>query len=393
MALSTDDAALGKKKEKSPFALDDAMKNHFLPFMDIPREVWAERYVDALVEGYLDAAANRDAPLVLASLRKSSADLVVASRLAVAVQINQAVIERLRARVQQGDAQSKLSAALTNAMFGGETLELILKRLKEDSSTLEVFAPILATLTANEFPIVLAALRTMDNPQVRPHLTQYIERYAHGREAELAQAAPGSDPDSAAYLVQLLGRMASPAARQALQQLQNHEDVNVRVEARILAAPSADHAQNELASLLENASPFVRMAAVRAITRYTMRAAWPTVTRIINGKNFNELGNDERRELLRACLVLAPDRGEPVLLDIAKKGGVLMSEGREASRALAAELLGEISRNRQVAMALQEIANGRWGTSEETRTAAANAAKKIGLRLAQAHSGGGSATT
>jgi hypothetical protein len=135
---------------------------------------------------------------------------------------------------------------------------------------------------------------------------------------------------------------------------------------------------------------------VRAITRYTMRAAWPTVTRIINGKTFNDLGNDERRELLRACLVLAPDRGEPVLLDIAKKGGVLMSEGREASRALAAELLGDLSRNRQVAMALQEIANGRWGISEETRTAAANAAKKIGLRLAQAHQsgqGGGSATT
>jgi serine/threonine protein kinase len=396
MALSTDDAALGKQKEKSPFALDDAMKNHFIPFLDIPREVWAERYVDALVEGYLDAAANRDAPLVLASLRKSSGDLVVANRLGVAVQINQAVIERLRARVQQADAQGKLAAALTNAMFGGETLELILKRLKEDPSGLELFAPVLATLTANEFPIILAGLRTMDNPQVRAHLTQYIERYVHGREAELAQAAPGSEPDSAAYLVQLLGRIGSPAARQALQQLQNHEDVNVRVEARILAAPSADHAQNELSSLLDNASPFVRMAAVRAITRYTMRAAWPTVARIINGKSFNELGNDERRELLRACLVLAPDRGEPVLLDICKKGGVLMSEGREASRALAAELLGDLSRNRQVAMALQEIANGRWGISDETRNAAGNAAKKIGLRLAQAHQsgqGGGSATT
>ena len=34
-------------------------------------------FVDALVEGYLDSAAHRDAPLVLASLRRSSADLVV----------------------------------------------------------------------------------------------------------------------------------------------------------------------------------------------------------------------------------------------------------------------------------------------------------------------------
>jgi serine/threonine protein kinase len=390
MALSTDDAALGKKKERSPFALDDAMTTHFLPLLDVSREKWAERYVDALVEGYLDAAANRDAPLVLASLRKSAADLVVASRLGVAVQLNQAVIERLRARVQAGDAQTKLAAALTNAMFGGETLELLLKKLKEDPSGLDVFAPVLATLTPNEFPIVLASFRDVQSPQLRNVLAGYLERYATGREAELAQAAPGSDPDTAAYLVQLLGRMATPAARQALANLQNHEDVNVRVEARILAAPSAEHAQNELSALLDNASPFVRMAAVRAITRYTMRAAWPTVARLINAKNFNELGNDERRELLRACLVLAPDRGEPVLLELAKKGGVLMSEEREATRALAAELLGELSRSRPVAMALQEIANARWGVSEETRTAAGNAAKKIGLRLAQGH--GGAAT-
>ncbi len=387
MALSTDDAALGKRKERSPFALDDAMKTHFLPLLDISRDKWAERYVDALVEGYLDAAANRDAPLVLASLRKSAADLVVANRLAVAVQINQALIERLRARVQAGDAQVKLSAALTNAMFGGETLELILKKLKEDASSLDVFAPVLSTLTPNEFPIVLAALRDVQIPQLRSVLASYIERYATGREAELAQAAPGSDPDTAAYLVQLLGRMATPAARQALAGLQAHEDVNVRVEARILAAPSAEHAQNELSALLDNASPFVRMAAVRAITRYTMRAAWPTVARLINAKNFNELGNDERRELLRACLVLAPERGEPVLLELVKKGGVLMSEEREATRALAAELLGELSRSRAVAMALQEIANTRWGVSEETRNTAGNAAKKIGLRLAQAHGG------
>lgn len=390
MALSTDEAALGKKKERSPFALDDAMKSHFLPLLDISREKWAERYVDALVEGYLDAAANRDAPLVLASLRKSAADLVVANRLAVAVQINQALIERLRARVQAGDAQTKLAAALTNAMFGGETLELILKKLKEDPSGLEVFAPVLGTLTANELPIVLAGFRDVQNPHLRNLLASYIERYAAGREAELAQAAPGSEPDTAAYLVQLLGRMGTPAARQALATLQNHEDVNVRVEARILAAPSAEHAQNELSALLDNASPFVRMAAVRAITRYTMRAAWPTVARLIAAKNFNELGNDERRELLRACLVLAPERGEPILLDLAKKGGVLMSEEREATRALAAELLGDLSRSRPVAMALQELANARWGVSDETRAAAGNAAKKIGLRLSQTH--GGTAT-
>jgi hypothetical protein len=388
MALSTDDAALGKTRERSPFALDEPMRGALLPQLEIPREVWSERYVDALVEGYLDSAANRDAPLVLASLRRSSADLAVAGRIGVAVQLSGAVIERLRQRVQGPDNQGKLAAALTNAMFGGETLELVLKRLRDDPAPLEAFVGVLNALGPNEFPTVLSNLRESQNPQLRAVLASFVERYMAGREMEIAAAIPGSDQDVVVTLMQLLSRAGTPAARQALTQLAQSEDVNVRVEARVLTAQSAEAAQNELGTLLDNASALVRMAALRAITRYQMRNVWVTVSRIINGKNFNELGNDERRELLRAAILLSPERGEPLALELAKKGGVLVSENREATRALAAELLGELSRNRQTGAALHELANSRWGLSEETRMAAAAAAKRIGQRLA----GGGGAT-
>jgi hypothetical protein len=387
MALSTDDAALAKQKDRSPFALDDAAKQHLAPHFDIANEIWADRFVDALVEGYLDSAAHRDAPLVLASLRRSSADLVVGNRIAVAVQISLSVIERLRQRVQGADNQAKLASALTNAMFGGETLELLLKRLRDDPTGLEAFALVLPGLGTNELYAILSALRETTNPALRSLLASYIEHHAVGRESEIGGAAAGADPDSGAYLVQLLGRMGTPASRQVLGQLCQSEDVGVRVEARVLVAPSAEHAQNEVASLLENASALVRMAALRTTARYGMRNSWPTIARIIGQKTFNELGVDERRELLRACVTLSPERGEPVLLDLAKKGGVLTSEEREATRAMAAELLGELSRSRPTAMALQEIANARWGVSEETRLAASSAAKRIGQRLAQPQGG------
>jgi serine/threonine protein kinase len=383
MALSTDDAALGKQKERSPFALDDATRQHLAPLLALTHEMWAERYVDALVEGYLDSAANRDAPLVLASLRRSAADLIVAGRVAVAVQINLAVIERLRQRVQGPDNQVKLASALTNAMFGGETLDVLLSRLREDPTAIEPCSVVIPNLSANEFHTILASLREASNPPLRALLASYVERHAAGREADLGNAAPGSDPETAAYLVQLLGRLNTPAARQVLGQLAQSEDVTVRVEARVLVAPSPEHAQQELTAMLDNSSALVRMAALRTSTRYGMRNAWPTIARIISAKNFNELGTDERRELLRACVLLSPERGEPVLLDLAKKGGVLTSEEREATRAMAAELLGDLSRSRQTAMALTEIANARWGVSEETRMAAANAAKRIGARVAQ----------
>ncbi len=381
MALSTDDAALGARRERSPFALDEQMKTGVAPQLEIPRDKWAERYVDALVEGYLDAATNRDAPLVLASLRKSTADLAVAGRVGVAIQLQAALVERIRQRVQAPENQAKLALALVNAMFGGETLELVLKRLRDDAASIEPFTRILGMLSPNELPTVLANARDCNVPQLERLLLAYLEKHMAGREAEIAAGAPGAEQDNASFLLQLLARANTPASRAALGQLAQHEDVNVRVEARVLVAGSQEQAQGELIALLENPSPFARIAALRVITRYGVRNAWPTVARIIGGKSFNELGNDERRELLRACLALSPERGEPLVLDIAKKGGVLVSENREATRALAAELLGDLSRSRQVAVALSELAQSRWGVSDETKTAAANAAKKIGQRL------------
>ena len=387
MAVSTDDQALGKQRVQSPFAFDDVMRSQVAPQLDISRDVWAERFIDALVEGYLDSAANRDAPLVLASLRKSAQDLVVAGRIGIATQINQAVITRVRERVQGPENQNKLAAALTHAMFGADTLELVLRKLREDLNGLDVFTPIFATLGPNEFPTVLNNLRETTQPQLRNLLLKWVEHYAQGREAELAQAAAGADPDVAVMLVQLLGRMNTQPARQALGQVANSEDVNARLEARVLVAGSAEQAQGELAAQLDNPQAVVRLAALRTISRYGMRGAWPNVARIINSKHFNDLGNDERRELLRACILLSPERGEPLALELAKKGGVLVSENREATRALAAEMLGEVSRSRQVAAALNELAQSRWGVSDETKLAASNASRLIGQRAAQPQGG------
>lgn len=383
MALSTDDAALRAQRDRSPFALDDQTRAALAPQLDMTRDRWAERYVDALVEGYLDSAANRDAPLVLASLRRSAQDFVVTGRMSTAVQINQAVIARLRQRVQGPENQMKLASALTHAMFGGETLELVLKKLKEDVAGLETMLGVLGALGPSELPTMLASFRDVQNVQLRGVLTQWLERHVRGRESEMGGAAQGADPECGAVLLQILGRSGTPAARQVIAQLAHSEDVNVRVEARVLSAPSPDQVQGELATMLDNPSAFVRMAALRTLTRYGMRNAWPTVARVINGKSFNDLGNDERRELLRAAILLSPERGEPLALDLAKKGGVLMSESREHTRALACELLGELSRSRAVGQSLNELTQGRWGVSDETRAAAAAAAKRIAQRLEQ----------
>jgi hypothetical protein len=156
------------------------------------------------------------------------------------------------------------------------------------------------------------------------------------------------------------------------------EDVNVRVEARALAAGEGAHA--ELTSMCDDALPLVRMAAVRTATRHHVIGAWTAIARQVRLPDFNERGSDERREFLRALVALLPDRGEPIAIEIARKAGVFVSGSREATRVAAIEALGEFSCSAEVAAALREIAQLRWGTSDETRGASANAAIAITQR-------------
>jgi eukaryotic-like serine/threonine-protein kinase len=385
MAVSTDRSALKTQKAVSPLALDDVVRAVFAQQLDLGRDKWSERYIDALVEGYLDSAVNRDAPLVLASLRKSAADLVVAGRMEVVVQLQQAVTERLTHRVRGSDL-AKLAGAFTNALFGAEVLELTLKFLRDHPEKIDVFVPILASISANDLATMLNGLREGFPEAVRTQILSYIERVMANREGEVGAAAVGAEPEAASALLNLLARAGTQQARHVLVSLSSSDDVNVRTEAKVLSAGNADAVQNELGQMMDNQSALVRMAALRTSARYRAKGVWPAIARAVKAPAFNDLGLDERRELLRALVVLGPQSGEPMVLEIAKKGGVLLTEEKEATRLAAIETLGELSHSGGVSMALHEVSQSRWGSSEDTRAAAASAARQINMRIRE---GGG----
>jgi hypothetical protein len=383
MAVTTDRTAFAQpSRARSPMRLDDVVRSVFASQLDVPRDKWGERYVDALVEGYLDAATNRDAPLVLASLRKSAADLVVAGRFGVVASLHEALLARLAQRVK-GEDLARLGTALTNALFGAETLELSLRWLQSEPADVPKFEPVFRALWAAELPTALAALATTTEGGLREALTRFIERVLPGHEAEVSGAIASMDPSVAVGLVGLLGRAGTPEAKRALAQLATADDATLRIEAKVLLASSADQVQGELMQLLESGSALVRMAAQRAVTRHALKQAWPAIARQVRAPNFHELGADERRELLQTLVALSPDRGEPMAMELVKKGGVFTSEDRETSRALAAEALGSYSRSNATLAILREVSQTRWGTSDETRAAAAAAAKQIAVRIGE----------
>ena len=95
------------------------------------------------------------------------------------------------------------------------------------------------------------------------------------------------------------------------------------------------------------------------------------------------LNQRRRPSILQTLVALSPDRGEPMAVELVKKGGVFTSEDRETSRALAAEALGSYSRASATLAILREVSQTRWGTSDETRAAAAAAAKQIAARIGE----------
>jgi eukaryotic-like serine/threonine-protein kinase len=381
MAISTDRSALENAKGPSAMALDGVVRAVYATQLEIPRDRWSERYVDALVDGYIDAAFSRDAALVLSSLRSSAADLVVASRLDVVLTLHGALVERLQQRVAGNDL-AKLTGALTNALFGSEALELALSYLKTQPEQVPAFDAVLQSLATKELPTVLGTLRGGVDEPLRSALLRYLERALPGREGEIGGAATGLEPDTAVQLLAMLARANTQAAKEVLATLAQSEDVNVRVEARVLGA-GPEHAHAEVNSMLDSGSALVRMAALRAIRSHALKGAFPTVSRHVKAPGFPELGSDERKELLRTLLTLSVDHGEIVALELLKKTGMFVSQSREGSRISAAEILGELSVSPMAVEALREVGKGRWGTSEETRAAANGAVAAIGARLAR----------
>jgi hypothetical protein len=391
MVVSTDKSALAGAMAPSPFALESDVRDAFIQRLDLDAAAWSERYVSALTDGYIDAAVHRDAPLVLASLRRSSADLVVAGRLGLVVQLHDALVRQLGERLE-GQNRARLASALTNALFGGDTLDLILKHIHAHPESMTVFEPVLGIINVVELPRVLTALRAEPPRPIQAVLLRFVERALRGQEPAIVAAAVGLSHEAVIALLAVVGRANTAEARQALQAAAlSCDDVHVRVEAKVLT--EGDAAVMEIAAMCEHPAALSRLAALRTLARYRMKSAWEAVSRILKQPDFNERGQDERTEAFRALILLSPERGEPIALDMARKGGVFVSEGREATRIAAIDVLGELSKSNGMVTALREIARARWGTAEETRAAANEAANRIMQRIGGTPDGGARGAT
>jgi hypothetical protein len=134
---------------------------------------------------------------------------------------------------------------------------------------------------------------------------------------------------------------------------------------------SGERMRLEMRALLEDSEPGVRLAALRAIAKYSVRAAGPSIVLRIRRQTFDLIPIEERRQALETLNALMPSRAEAVGIELLLDNRIVSSEAHEQTREAAADLLARHGTTEEARAALVTASRGRWRNSERVRMAAA----------------------
>ncbi|MBI2390436.1 MAG: protein kinase [Deltaproteobacteria bacterium] len=406
MAVSTERDALAESPGKSWGIVDSTTRAALRTQLAVPPERWTERYVDVLVDAYLEARRTGEVALVLDPVRDSCADLIVAHRTPVVLDLHGAAIEVLAMRTRglgSGAAAASLSDALaselTRSILGANVFELVVHAIRTTPRSSPELAPLsevlltaLARVGEQELEHALDALVHFagdggeideGDGQIAEAVEKYLLRVGGGHERAIAARLSHDRLGSARRILSVLVRLGTPVARELVDQVLTGPDVVLRIEA--LAARGAvtgGAVGNELARLLDHDRDDVRVAALRAIARHHFREIGPVLVRRIQDGGFHERLDVERREMLATLHALHPARAEAVAIELLEHRAVIRSDAREQSRILAARLLGAHARSAAALEAIKQAKSGWFGSSEPLTRTLDEAARAIEARLA-----------
>jgi eukaryotic-like serine/threonine-protein kinase len=394
MVVKTDKGAL-EEGARGWGIVDSTTRAALRTQLAVPPERWTERYVDALVDAYLDARRSGEVSVVLDPVRDSCADLIVAHRASVVLDLHGAALEVLAMRARGDDADS-LAAELTSTILGQNVFELAVHGLRTTQRTapdysqlVEVMMTALARITDHEIAYGLDALmhfaesEDADDARIADAVEMYLVRVGPGHERLIAARLSHERLGAARRILTVLVRLGTGAARELIEAIVSGPDVVLRIEAMAARASGGAHLANELQALLDHSREDVRVAALRAIARHRLREIGPVLVRKIQDQTFHTLLDVEKREMLSTLNALHPGRAEALAISFVELRGMMQSEGVIGSRVLGARLLGAQSRDPRALEAVK-TARGAWfGGSDLLKHALDEAGRMIEARLSK----------
>ena len=321
---------------------------------------------------------------VTVPLRATLDDLAQASPPA-AIRFLTALLASFEDRHAPGEA-AELRATLTREAISERLLGALLASATGAQAPLpavELVRDVLAVSGADFVPKIVEVLAKGNAPGLANALSDYLAKNGEGHEEAIAAAFTQVDLDTGLALVRVLGRIGSAAAKQAVLRAAESPHAVLRIEALSHLDAAGERLRVELRALLEDPIPEVRLSALRAIRERLIRAAGPALTMRVKAPGFDKLPVEERRQILVTLAVLAPARAEAVCTELLGDARLLTIQAHEESRAIAAEVLGQIASTRESLEALADASTGRFRYSDRVRTSATVARETAVQRLSQ----------
>lgn len=346
-------------------------------------QVVEARFVRVLAEAFRAAVGLGLESAVTVPLRAALDDLAASSP-ARAARFARELFEAFEDREHPGQAR-QLRNALAKAAVSERAFRALLGSASgadADAAHVELTREVLRV--SNAFvPSVIELLLSGAPRALWDALTEYLSQNAEGHEQTLAQAFVKVDLDIGLQLVRVLGRLGTPAAREAALRAVESPHALVRIEALAHVDSASERLRLELRTLIEDSAPEVRMTALTVIRERLIRAAGPQLTLRVKAAGFDKLPLEERRQVLLTLAALAPARAETLCVELLGDSRLLTIPAHEESRALAAEVLGQIASTPEALAALETAAGGRFRYSERVRNSAGLARSAAEVRLSQ----------
>ncbi|NUP06397.1 MAG: protein kinase [Polyangiaceae bacterium] len=392
------------KNAAKALAIDPVAKKAVGAQLETSPERWSERFVEVLADAFIDTVKRRDSQLIGEPLDASARDLVLSRRFDVLFPMYDALRRSTEGAVAtqrfHGIDPRTIPPMLTRAMFGPETLKLLLVEAVRSTQQALMQGPsgatgpaadldwvaqrlayVLNDLGTEHVNSIIGVLDQVQHERLRGVLFQFLQRAMAGRENEIAERIPGMSIETARPLLRLLAAIKTQGGWEALRRLATSPNPTMRCEATAYLAQTPDQLRDDLTKLTEAPNPELRQAALRTMAYHQVRAAGPLLVKRVQDPTFNQLPVPERRELLSALYALNPQRGEQIAVEIVQKHGLLVDDALEQTRALCAELLGQHAQNRDALEAVLQASRRRWWNTQPLRESALLAADAIANRL------------
>ncbi len=367
---------------KDPLAVDPAMRLVLEARLQTPPVEVGERFASAASSAYV-LAYRRGEPAMVAAPLRVAVDALGGETAAEDALAFVSLLAEGVGRLATPKDRDLMVASLVNALVSTRTLTSLTEAATRDPSPERRtrFTTVMKSLDGNHVAAVAGAVAKMDASEVRDELLAYVTTHAAGHEGEIGSTFADAFLESSLALLKVLAGLGTPAARQAAQEATRSPHPIVRIEAlSLVEAASGIGVRQTLRAMLEDWDPAVRLAALRSIATYKVKAAGPGLVMRVKSPEFDGLPLEERREALRAIFTLTASRAETLCLELLADTRLVATEPHEQTRAIAAELLGERGQSTEARNALLAASRGRWRNSERVRLVAAQGLQAIDSR-------------